>query len=114
MPYNPIKNAITFIGKQWKPSYEREKRRWGSAQCHNDGIRVFYGFDDLSVAIRQIGGGLVKCGDLDRFFPNSPTKPNILYLVSSALPRVGPGFAGLFLPDSPIFMTRFTRKAGGS
>ncbi len=112
MSDNPIQNAIEFVGKQWKPSYAREKKRWESAQqCLND-IHVFYGFDDLPAAIRRIGGGLVKCGDLARHFPNTPVKPNLLYLVSSALPRVGPGFAGLFLPDSPAFMTRFARRAG--
>lgn len=113
MSNNPIRNAIEFVRKQWKPSYVCEKKRWESDLRRNDDIHVFYGFDDLPAAIRRIGGGLVKCGDLARHFPNSPAQPNILYLVSSALPRVGPGFAGLFLPDSPAFMTRFARRAGG-
>ena len=110
-----LRNAIDFVESQWIPAYARERRRWKSLKRDgNDGddVRVFYGFDDLPASVREIGGGLVKCGDLACHFPNSPAQPNILYLVSSALPRVGPGFAGLFLPDSPAFMTRFAHKAG--
>jgi glycosyltransferase involved in cell wall biosynthesis len=110
-----LRNTIDFVKLQWLPAYTGERRRWQSLKrdgnSEND-VRVFYGFDDLPAAVRQIGGGLVKCDDLARHFPNNPTKPNILYLVNSALPRVGPGFAGLFLPDSPAFMTRFARRAG--
>ncbi len=112
MSGNPIENAIEFVWKQWRPAYLREKRRWESAGRRFEGVRVFYGFDDLPDAISRIGGGLVKCGDLAGHFPNTTERPNILYLVSSALPRVGPGFAGLFLPDAPAFMTTFARRAG--
>lgn len=117
MPGNPVRNAVEFVRKRWRPAYLREKERWVPAaglpaQAPRDAIGVFYGFDDLPDAIHRIGGGLVKCGDLARHFPNATERPNVLYLVSSALPRVGPGFAGLFLPDSPAFMVRFARRAG--
>jgi len=45
-------------------------------------------------------GGIIKCQDLQKIYPNTKRNANLLYLVSSALP--------LF----PQFMVRFARKKG--
>lgn len=112
MFWNPIRNAADFLENRWWPAYRREKQRWLSINRPCSGIKVFYGYDNLSAAIRENGGGLIKCQDLVREFPNTTVQPNILYLVSSGLPRVGPGFAGLILPELHNFMTQFARRAG--
>ena len=63
----------------------REWRRWDALR-HADDIRVYYGMDRLPERTDPISGGIVKCLDLADAFPNHVTRPNLLYLVSSALP----------------------------
>ena len=62
-----------------------EYRRWRPHPCGGT-PRVFYGQDRLPARTDSASGGIIKCQDLADIFPNSPTSPNLLYLVSSALP----------------------------
>lgn len=57
-------------------------RRWRELDVRRDRPRIFYGYDQLDIS----GGGLVKLNDLLDDFPNDSRNPNLLYLVSSALP----------------------------
>lgn len=62
-----------------------ESRRWHSPQ--RDGKpHVFYGYEKLPARTEPASGGIIKCQDLEHRFPNAPASPNLLYLVSSALP----------------------------
>lgn len=64
----------------------RERVRW-SASSGKPGIpRVYYGQDHLPGRSDLLTGGLIKCQDLQERFPNMAAAPNLLYLVSSALP----------------------------
>jgi glycosyltransferase involved in cell wall biosynthesis len=63
-------------------------------------LRVFYGYDRLPGIDDVASGGIVKCQDLQKTFPNTPHGFNLLYLVSSSLPDCAP------------MMVRFARKAG--
>jgi glycosyltransferase involved in cell wall biosynthesis len=47
-----------------------------------------------------VAGGIIKCQDLAREFPNSPDAANLLYLVSSALPM------------QATFIAKMAKKAG--
>lgn len=82
----------------WGPVAWRERRRW-SQGVTTHGVRVFYGFDRLPLA-ESMSGGMIKLLDLQTEFPNWPQGGNVLYLISSALPRL----AGL--------MARRARAAG--
>lgn len=72
-----------FIGlpKQWW----QERKRWRNVD-HDGEPRVFYGYESLPEQSQFSSGGIVKCIDLQTIFPNFTNAPNILYLVSSALP----------------------------
>jgi len=78
----------------------RERRRWRGPVERSVPPRVFYGKDQLPGRSEVAGGGIVKCQDLASMFPNTPDHPNILYLVSSAL------------PVQAAHMCRLARKAG--
>lgn len=56
-------------------------------------VRVFYGYDSLPTSEDVASGGIVKTQDLQKKFPNTPDSPNILYLISSALPSYAPRMA---------------------
>jgi glycosyltransferase involved in cell wall biosynthesis len=64
----------------------RECHRWARASSYSSGPRVFYGLDQWFKPGEIVSGGIVKILDLQEIFPNSPSDPNLLYLVSSALP----------------------------
>ncbi len=66
----------------------KEFYRWHHLNsCNPDpNIRVFYGFEHLPTIHQKASGGIIKCQDLSRLFPNETRHPNMLYLVSSALP----------------------------
>ncbi len=65
----------------------RERRRWREkAGSSENGIRVYYGQDYIPLSNEPASGGIIKCQDLQSTFPNDPVRPNLLYLVSSALP----------------------------
>ena len=79
-----------------------EIRRWKSGiEAGKDTARVYYGFENVPSAGEHASGGIVKCQDLQRMFPNDPVAPNMLYLVSSALP-----------PHAPL-LARLCRRRGG-
>jgi len=62
-----------------------ERQRWRPPV--RDGIpHVFYGYEKLPSRFESASGGIIKCQDLESQFPNTPVSPNLLYLVSSALP----------------------------
>ena len=63
----------------------RERLRWSSTVQEPGPVRVYYGHGCLPGVVDVGGGGIVKCQDLARVFPNTPVRPNLLYIVSSAL-----------------------------
>ena len=63
----------------------RDAERWGAIDG-GDSPRVYYGYDSVPGPTDLASGGIIKCQDLNRRYPNDPDRPNILYLVSSALP----------------------------
>lgn len=76
-----------------------EHRRWRPAQ-RGTPPRVFYGYETLPTRTESASGGIIKCQDLEELFPNCPASPNLLYLVSSALP-----------PHLPVLL-RAAKRAG--
>lgn len=72
-----------------------ERRRWRNAGEMRSGIRVFYGYDKLGGEHEFVGGGIVKTQDIQKLYANSPEKPTLLYLVSSALPPYAVRMANL-------------------
>ncbi len=64
-----------------------ETRRWQGKQpqrAHD--LRVFYGHEKIPGRHERSGGAMIKFQDLADRFPNTLYHPNILYLVTSALP----------------------------
>ena len=61
--------------------------RWRDWRPERNKASVFYGYDKLPTKDQFAGGGIIKCQDLEKIFPNSPGSGSILYLVSSALPH---------------------------
>ena len=96
-------NRLLEMGRQCalRLSVEcREKRRWSHGAAR-DACRVFYGYDRVGGRNAVLGGGIVKVQDLATRFPQHPDDPNLLYLVSSALPPYASRMAAL------------ARKSGG-
>jgi len=71
----------------------RERRRWRKPPAGPP--RLFYGRDSIGGRHEVVAGGIVKIQDLQNVFPNTPVRPNLLYLVSSAIPPYAPLMAGL-------------------
>lgn len=64
-----------------------ERIRWKKAGQRGSGLpRVFYGHKHIPMGSEKASGGIIKCQDLQKSFPNHLKDPNLLYLVSSALP----------------------------
>lgn len=63
-----------------------ERRRWRLVTPREQQTKVYYGHDCIPLPGEKAGGGIVKCQDLQRLFPNTQKNANTLYLVSSALP----------------------------
>jgi glycosyltransferase involved in cell wall biosynthesis len=59
----------------------------GAGRPDGDGARVCYGLGHLPGPDEVTGGGIVKLQALQRAFPDSPDRFNLLYLVSSRLPE---------------------------
>lgn len=74
--------ALDFLAGLKAGRYWRD----GAARVEG-GVRVFYGFDRVPGRDETASGGIIKLQDLERMFPNTTEGANILYLVSSALPR---------------------------
>lgn len=65
----------------------RATRNWQSSNIKSNTPTVFYGLDKLPQKSELASGGIIKCQDLNQRFPNTRNGFNILYLVSSSLPR---------------------------
>lgn len=74
--------------------------RWRKTKIRHDKPRVYYGHGDLSKRKDLMSGGFVKVHDLAKRYPNTVDSPNILYLVSSALPQ------------HVVAISKMARKAG--
>jgi glycosyltransferase involved in cell wall biosynthesis len=80
MAYEMLRRAWAAPG-----AWRRERARWRPPRS-GETARVFYGFVSFPPPEAPLAGGALKCRDLQREFPDSPHLPNLLYLVSSALP----------------------------
>jgi len=69
--------------------WSRERRRWATVDARA-APRVFYGFDRIGSRSSVVAGGIIKVQDLQKSYPNCVDAPNILYLVSSAMPSYAP------------------------
>lgn len=79
----------------------KEYRRWSRMKIpSNETIKVFYGIDHVPARDEKASGGIIKCQDLVREFPNSPREANILYLVSS------------MFPAQAVFIVKMAKKVG--
>lgn len=88
LPWLEVRRRISV---EWQ-----ERMRWRTRiTCQRDSIRVFYGQETLPSSSEIASGGVVKTQDLQTRFPNTPTTPNFLYLISSALPSYAPRMAHL-------------------
>lgn len=87
------------LGYIWLKSYPKLRRIW-SGRCAFDSIKISYGFDRVPGHDELVFGGKVKLQDLSGTFPHTLQNPNILYLVSSALPYF------------PIRLARMAKKVG--
>lgn len=93
-----MKDRLVAAWRAWAARV-REARRWRNPPG-GVGPRVYYGRERVPQRGEVAQGGIVKCQDLADLFPNTPRGPNLLYLVSSALP---PGATA---------MARRARRAG--
>jgi glycosyltransferase involved in cell wall biosynthesis len=85
----------------WYKSYLELRKIWsGHRKKHNTVVRVNYGFATVPGPDKYVFGGLVKLQDLNKEFPHCTVRPDILYLVSSALPYF------------PVRLARMARKSG--
>jgi len=89
------------LGRIWLQTAIGEYRRWKAAPGNRKRTpRVFYGYDAIPGKGEHVFGGLVKLQELQEKIPNHPIAPNMLYLVSSALPYF------------PVRMARWAKLAG--
>ncbi|MCI5140219.1 MAG: hypothetical protein D3909_00420, partial [Candidatus Electrothrix sp. ATG1] len=78
----------------WLRAIPRERLRWRKKSVQSSKtVRVFYGYKSLPTSEDVASGGIVKTQDLQKEFPDTPNCPNILYLISSALPPYAPRMA---------------------
>lgn len=109
----PLVRGYQFWRDEWLPRVRLERSRWlGPGAASGAGVTVFYGHDQLVGADGVLRGGIVKVRDLEREFPNTPRGAGILYLVTSSLPQVGPGFAGMLLTPLAVVQARAAKRAG--
>ena len=88
------------LGFIWCKGYLPERKRWQNLTSNTTGIRPFYGYNHIGTSEQKVFGGLVKLQDLHSRFPNDSHDPNILYLISSAMPHF------------PVRMAKMAKKAG--
>ncbi len=89
------------LGRIWCTTYWAERKRWQPRSL--DGPqqpRIYFGHESIPSPDAHAFGGMVKLQDLQEAFPNRKEQPNILYLVSSALP---------YFPER---MALFAKEAG--
>ncbi len=80
--------------------YSRERIRWNKSRLDFSRPYLYYGHDHIPGSEEKTSGGIIKCQDLQRLFPNNPLNANILYLISSAL------------PDYPHHLVRLAKRKG--
>ncbi|KKK75477.1 hypothetical protein LCGC14_2873310, partial [marine sediment metagenome] len=95
---NTIK-SILYTAFLFCKTHFTEIRRW-KLNNQKKGISVFYGHNRIPKRNEHASGGIIKCQDLNDTYPNSIKAPNLLYLVSSAMPSYAP------------IMVRYAKKAG--
>lgn len=95
-----ISKKIIYNSFFWLKTLINEKKRWRKCVKNNRTKRVFYGFDKIFNSNDKIAGGKVKVIYLNSIFPNCTKAPNILYLISSAL------------PSGSVFMAKNAKECG--
>ncbi|KJS01686.1 MAG: hypothetical protein VR65_08020 [Desulfobulbaceae bacterium BRH_c16a] len=80
-------------------THGKEFLRWRKQASGGVGCRVFYGHDHIPSPGEKASGGIIKCQDLQKDFPNVVRGANVLYLVSSAL------------PTCPEILVKYTKKS---
>jgi len=89
------------LGRIWCSTYWAERKRWQPCLLNgHQQPRIYFGYESIPSSDAHVFGGMVKLQDLKEAFPNQKEQPNILYLVSSALPYF------------PIRMAYFAKEAG--
>ncbi|MCI5157604.1 MAG: hypothetical protein D3906_04045, partial [Candidatus Electrothrix sp. AUS1_2] len=81
-------------------AFIKEFFRWQNRGDLQTEYTLFFGHDNIPSVREEASGGIIKCQDLQRRYPDNPTDANIIYLVSSALPQF------------PQYMIRFAKKNG--
>ncbi len=85
----------------WLKSYPTLRKTWlCKSGKRSASVRVNYGFESVPGPDEHVFGGLVKLQDMNKEFPHKKEFPDILYLVSSALPYF------------PVRLARMAQKAG--
>ncbi len=75
------------LAQIWLRSYPETRRIWrGKSRVPGDPVVINYGMKAVPGPDEHVFGGLVKLQDLNEVFPHATDDPNLLYLVSSALP----------------------------
>lgn len=88
------------LGYIWLKTYPSLRRIWSGGKWDYSEVRINYGYDQVPGPDEHVFGGLVKLQDLNRIFPQTDALPNMLYLVSSALPYF------------PVQLAKMAHKAG--
>lgn len=70
----------------WLKAWGVDLLRWRALAPSSLEPQVYYGYDRIPSTDEGAFGGLVKVQDLSKHYPNQVIRPNLLYLVSSALP----------------------------
>lgn len=73
----------------------RERKRWRREGRRDGTPRVHYGVERWVACSEASGGGIIKTQDLAMRFPPCPEAPDLLYLISSALPPYAARMAAL-------------------
>lgn len=84
-----IKRCKSFLHLSWlfAGRLAAEARRWQGKELNDyDKLNVFYGYERIPGRHERSGGAMIKFQDLNDRFPNTLQRPNIIYLVTSALP----------------------------
>ena len=65
---------------------QKDRNLWSRNKFHTNQPAVYYGYNQLPSFGKALSGGIIKSVELSGELPNTRENPNILYLVSSALP----------------------------
>lgn len=88
-PWAGLADVLLYVA-----TLPRDLRRWVRPAA-GGAPQVFYGFDRLPGPQEFGSGGIIKAQDLQVRFPNVPRGANVLYLISSSLPKFAPRLARL-------------------